>query len=233
MNNWFKDYLIKKIEKAFDDSYKSVNTIIKKYVTATSIEPKVLDIGSGKGDVTKKYLKNVKVDEIYGLDVIKPSKFKSIKYTYLDLEGAKYPYKSNFFDVVISGQTIEHVLDKDKMIEEAHRVLKPGGIFVCATENIASFDNIISVLLGQEPLSQNTGSKLNTTSFLSPNYMKKVGPNGNKYLHKNVPSYYGLQRLCRVNGFKDCKIKSFGNLCKPFELLFPIYNRVIVVYATK
>ena len=233
MKTAIKTYLIKKMENAFEDSYSFVNEIIKDYVNGKTQSMRMLDIGSGTGEVTKKYLKDVNNCDVYGLDVIEPIEFPKIKHTYCNLEGSKFSFDNNYFDIVIAGQTIEHLLNKDLMIEEAYRVLKSGGLFVCATENIASFDNIISLMLGQEPLSQNTGSKFNTTSIISPNYMQPMGPDGNKYLHKNVTSYFGLQRLCNVNGFKSVQIKSFGNIMKLLEYLFPIYNRVVVVYGQK
>jgi len=40
-----------------------------------------------------------------------------------------------FADVFISLETIEHVEDDAAFIEEAFRVLKPGGIFICSTPN--------------------------------------------------------------------------------------------------
>ena len=51
--------------------------------------------------------------------------------------------------------------------------------------------------------------------------------------HKNVCSYYGLQRLYRVHEFEFAKIESFGNLNKVFEKFFSIYNRVISIVAIK
>ena len=52
-------------------------------------------------------------------------------------------------------------------------------------------------------------------------------------LHKNVCSYYGLQRLYGVHEFEVTKIESYGNLNKIFEKIFPIYNRVISIVAIK
>jgi 2-polyprenyl-3-methyl-5-hydroxy-6-metoxy-1,4-benzoquinol methylase len=150
------------------------------------------------------------------------------------LEFDQYPFSPNFFDIIIAGQVIEHILDKDRMIENCHRLLKKDGLFVCATENIASFDNIVSLLFGQEPLSQHTGSKYNSQSIFSPNFMRKVtNKTGNSYHHKNVCSYYGLQRLFKINGFANPQIHSLGNINFIFEKIFKIYNRLIIVSAVK
>jgi len=129
-------------------------------------------------------------------------------------------------------QVIEHLLNKDFLLEEVHRVLKKGGLFILATENIASIDNIFSLILGQEPVTQVTSSKYRTNSILSAQYMQKE-LNGNKYEHKNVNSYFGIKRIFRVNGFKDANLKTYGNVNKLFEILLPIYNRIMVVTSVK
>ena len=42
----------------------------------------------------------------------------------------KLSYLSNFFDIVITSETLEHVPDFDKSMQEIHRVLKPGGTHI-------------------------------------------------------------------------------------------------------
>lgn len=42
----------------------------------------------------------------------------------------RLPYEDGFFDVVISDQVFEHVMDYPGTIREIHRVLKPGGAFM-------------------------------------------------------------------------------------------------------
>ena len=234
INHW----LTKKMNSAFSDSYIVVNTIVKDHLKKTSSTPKqklkVLDIGCGQGDIIKNYLKGIKNCQIYGLDCFEKIENQDIEYFKIDLETDTFPFADNFFDIIIAGQVIEHILNKDRLIETCHRLLKKNSIFVCATENIASFDNIISLLFGQEPLSQHTGSKYNCQSCLSPNFMIKVtDKTGNRYHHKNVCSYYGLLRLFKINGFDDPQIKSLGNLNIIFEKIFKIYNRIIVVSGVK
>ncbi len=48
--------------------------------------------------------------------------------TYLDLP-------DNFADVFISLETIEHLENDAAVVDEAFRVLKPGGLFICSTPN--------------------------------------------------------------------------------------------------
>ncbi|MEI8067719.1 MAG: class I SAM-dependent methyltransferase [Candidatus Shapirobacteria bacterium] len=230
------NFLIKRMVGAFESSYRHINTNIIDYLKLENNKKtlKILDLGCSDFKVTKKYLKNVKNYELHAVDIENKIDNKNIKYIKLDLEKDVLPYKNNFFDIIIAGQVIEHILNKDWFLQESYRVLKSKGLFICATENIASFDNILSLILGQEPLSQHTGSKYNTNSFISPHFMKKVSSKfGNKYAHKNVCSYYGLTRLVKINGFLNFKIISLGNINIIFEKIFKIYNRLLIVYAIK
>lgn len=57
------------------------------------------------------------------------------------------PFKNATFDVYISFETIEHVPDPDALLNEAKRVLKPGGLFILSTPNRV-INNLAS---GQRP----------------------------------------------------------------------------------
>ena len=137
----------------------------------------------------------------------------------------------------MSNQVIEHISNKDTFIKESNRVLKDDGVCITSTENIASFDNILSLMCGQEPLVQSTSHEFYTMSFLSPHFMKNQydfeTPPSLHMMHKNVCSYYGIQRLYKVHGFEVAKLVSYGNLNKIFEKVFPIYNSVVSIVVTK
>jgi SAM-dependent methyltransferase len=47
----------------------------------------------------------------------------------------RLPFRQDTFDLVIAFDTLEHVADRDRMVGEAHRVVRPGRIVVCTTPN--------------------------------------------------------------------------------------------------
>jgi ubiquinone/menaquinone biosynthesis C-methylase UbiE len=51
------------------------------------------------------------------------------------LDGTKLPYTENYFDKIVSFETIEHTTQYKEMLGEFHRVLKPGGIAFISTPN--------------------------------------------------------------------------------------------------
>ena len=42
----------------------------------------------------------------------------------------KLPYENDFFDIVVSFDVLEHILEDNKAVSEVHRVLKKGGYLV-------------------------------------------------------------------------------------------------------
>lgn len=54
--------------------------------------------------------------------------------------GENLPFQDNYFDVFDSWQTIEHVQDQEKCIQEFYRVLKPGGMGILRGPNYFCFN---------------------------------------------------------------------------------------------
>lgn len=64
----------------------------------------------------------------------------------------QFPWGTATFDAVVAGEVIEHVIDTDHLLRETARVLRPGGILVITTPNLASLENRIRLLLGRYPM---------------------------------------------------------------------------------
>jgi len=91
---------------------------------------KILDIGCGNGDFTVE-LMNMGFDA-HGIDLADCDVLGG-KHTKVDLQNEKYPFPDDYFDVVYTKSVIEHLRDPDYMVDEAYRILKPGGTFICLT----------------------------------------------------------------------------------------------------
>jgi SAM-dependent methyltransferase len=62
------------------------------------------------------------------------------------------PFASESADVVIMSELIEHLVDTDAALDEAFRVLKPGGSLLLSTPNLAAWYNRGLVALGVQPV---------------------------------------------------------------------------------
>ncbi len=112
---------------------------------------KLLDIGCGTGYLIE-LLKKQKEAEYYGLDLspemIKVAKSKFDESVTLTIGSADdLPYFSQEFDVVCCVQSFHHYPYPKKAMQEAYRVLKPGGLYILSDTGCSGiakyFDNFV------------------------------------------------------------------------------------------
>lgn len=79
----------------------------------------------------------------------KSRKKLELKFDHFNIEDSPFPYTTSSFDVVVFGEIIEHLLnDPLKVLREIKRVLKPDGILVLTTPNVARLENIARLIAG-------------------------------------------------------------------------------------
>ncbi len=115
----------------------------------------LLDVGCGNGEMLFRYLKQVP-SEFYGVEgspsLKVEAELRGIKVFSYDLNG-RWPFEDGKFDVVYSSQVIEHLHNTRLFVEEAYRVLKPGGTAIITSENLCSLLNWFAMSLGYTPFS--------------------------------------------------------------------------------
>jgi SAM-dependent methyltransferase len=98
---------------------------LAKHVTdlAVNIKGKTLDIGCG----TKPYAHLYRSNEYVGLEIDTPQNRvnKHADYFY---DGNNFPFDEASFDSIVANEVFEHVFNPDEFLNEALRVLKPGGM---------------------------------------------------------------------------------------------------------
>ncbi len=113
-------------ETHWEDIESSTEKLILKHAEKTPC--KILDVGVGMGRLLNKFPSY----ERYGIDISKDylsyAKDKGINVCFSLVEDM--PYKDDYFDIVISTDVLEHVLDLNLAITRILEVLKPDGIFV-------------------------------------------------------------------------------------------------------
>lgn len=68
------------------------------------------------------------------------------------VNNGELPLASSSVDVVIMGELIEHLVDPDNALDEAWRILVPGGTLLLSTPNLAAWYNRALLAVGIQPL---------------------------------------------------------------------------------
>ena len=61
------------------------------------------------------------------------------------------PLRTGSLAAVVMGELIEHVYDPVRLLAECHRALRPGGVLVLTTPNLANVQDRLRFLLGHAP----------------------------------------------------------------------------------
>jgi SAM-dependent methyltransferase len=116
----------------------------------------ILDIGCGDGSATILAAQVNPGHRIMGLDwsadALRHARSRGLTLLRAEAGPAGLPIASGRADVVIMSELIEHLVDPDSALEEARRVLKPGGTLLLSTPNLAAWYNRGLLALGVQPL---------------------------------------------------------------------------------
>ncbi len=170
----------------------------------------LIDVASGTGDVAKLF--SLRTKNLSTITCVEPNEgmlkkgeknlksFKNIKWVKSVAESL--PIADNIYDFYSISYGIRNVSDINKILKEAHRVLKPGGRFMCL-----EFSKIDNELL----------------NFLYKNYSKAIPVLGKyivgsskpyEYLIDSIDTFYNQEQLLKIineNGFTNVEYRNLSN----------------------
>jgi len=164
---------------------------------------RMLDIGCYTGEFTVRIANVVGAEEVYGLDMneeaLKEAQKRGVTPIMGNIERG-IPAEDGFFDLVTANQVLEHVEGTARAFREIRRVLKPGGYAMISVPNLASWHNILLLLLGMQPSSYHVydvqvGNPLHGISLKNP-YSEEIKP------HVKAFTLPALVDIAKLNGFE-------------------------------
>lgn len=192
---------------------------------------RILDIGCGNGGFSLELMEKVSPCQLYGIDVDK----SAIKFAFkravdvIIADTQHLPFKGENFDIVISNQVIEHVLNVDQFIINVQRVLKKNGMFILSTPNLCALHNRFLIMLGQQP------TCLQVSEIQVGNLLRGIKTHG--HVHSFSPA--ALNDLLKYHNFSIEKITGSGMyplphfLQKFFSKIFPSLAVFLIYKARK
>lgn len=137
---------------------------------------KILDIGCGGGLLSNELARAG--HPVTGIDISQTSLDQAKKrdstgtVNYICCDAAKLPFEKESFDVVCAMDFLEHVEEPEKVVQEASRVLKPGGLFFFHTFN-RNFLSYLLVIKCVEWLIPNVPKRMHVYKlFIRPDELK-------------------------------------------------------------
>jgi SAM-dependent methyltransferase len=187
---------------------------ILKCIEPSLREIALLDCGCDDGEWTLQLGARIGSVRLHGIEIVEERRQAALRKGVLaepgDLNGP-FPFGDEQFEIVHANQVIEHLKDTDNFITEIWRTLKPGGYAVICTENLSSWHNIFSLLLGWQPFSLTNvcEKRFQIGNPLAIHY--DVAPsNPQSWQHNRVFAYRGLKEIFAVHGFVIEHIEGSG-----------------------
>ena len=216
-NNYWKDL------KPFGNyKIQRVNEILKQLnqITKKNKNPKILDFGCGDGRSVPIW---GLIGETHGFDLSETAMKKASEifptFNFKFGDACHSEYNSEFYDIIISQEVIEHIIDQEKYFDECFKLLKKGGYLILTTPNKFYFDRVeggnysrqpIENIIDANQLSTLISKKFNKISFYS--IINAKGDFGIYKLFNNIFVKMILKVLGIKNWFNGMKERNFYNL---------------------
>lgn len=127
-------------------------------VDAVAARPaaRVLDLGCGDGQLTARAAAVVPGARVLGMDwsraALDRASGRGVSVVQAELDGVDLPFPDGAFDVVMMNEVVEHLVEVDRAVAEARRVLTPGGFLLLSTPNLAAWFNRLLLAVGIQPV---------------------------------------------------------------------------------
>jgi SAM-dependent methyltransferase len=184
---------------------------------------KVIDLSAGSGYIINEFLKAGADVELYDL-FPEQNTFCKKECWHIDLQKT-FPIETGAADVVILGETIEHLPNQHFFFVEASRILKPGGVLLLTTPNSSSLRSRFSQFL-MESEHYSTPAPNETDAFT-----KWPGSNEGYFSKLFISGLLRLRTLAALSGLSIKKVHRSQGSSTSYLLL--IYYPVLYYFSRK
>jgi SAM-dependent methyltransferase len=195
---------------------------------------RILDVGCGDGMATGLVARLDAANQVVGLDWSTRAVRQAAEQGFAVVSGGVdepgLPIATGAIDIVIMSELIEHLVDTDAALAEVWRVLRPGGVLMLSTPNLAAWYNRGLLAVGVQPV------------FSEVSLRGIHGRPGHQVVgHLRMFTRRALVSLLRANDFERVKVAGAGfhdmpRLLTPIDRLlcgWPSAASILLASATK
>jgi SAM-dependent methyltransferase len=150
-----EDWLLRYMEHCFRATMQLVYTS-PDYLLESNPEVLLLDCGCNNGSFSRELASRLGTQRVIGFELnqrlAKQAAQNCVHVLRADLN-QRFPFCDNSLHVITAFNLLEHLVETERFIAELYRVLVPGGYVIINTPNLASWHNIVALLLGLQPFS--------------------------------------------------------------------------------
>lgn len=160
---------------------------------------RVLDLGCGGGANTQMLFPHRDRVEVVGLDISHRATLAYVSANHAPAVVAAadaLPFADGSFDLVVSDDVIEHLVDTDTYAKEIRRVLGPDGLLALSTPNLAAWFNRLALAAGVQP------------AFSEVSFERVFGRPGNELVgHLRLFTKKAIVQFLQYHGFEIVKVR--------------------------
>lgn len=157
-------------------------------------QQKILEIGMGGGDTLVHIKQHKLASEVVGIDLVElpgsNQRHELIDKTYfIDLDKDDLAFEPGYFDVVIAGDVLEHLIDPWKVLHKLGAVLKTGGHMLISLPNIRDIHALFPIFFKGRFRYTNQGifDKTHMRFFCKRDMINMIESSGPFQIEKSVP----------------------------------------------
>jgi 2-polyprenyl-3-methyl-5-hydroxy-6-metoxy-1,4-benzoquinol methylase len=123
-----------------------IYAMIERVIEEHKLTGRILDYGSGVGQLTRRLLAMNRFDSVTAADIMKAPEdlAPAVEWIEQDLN-SMVPGYTAAFDIVVSAEVIEHLENPRFTVREFFRLLRPGGTVIITTPNNESIRSLIAL----------------------------------------------------------------------------------------
>ncbi len=189
------------LTRVFEASEEENRRVILEAVAGGPPRARLLDVGCDDGAFTVRLRDAARSSSVHGVELVQAraddARARGVDVAVADIEDG-LPFAPAQFDLVHANQVIEHLRGTDAFLRELCRVCAPDGRVVLSTNNLASWHNIASLVLGFQPLPSHVSDELHVGNPLDPR--RDVRHRDRHQAHLRVFTARALSDLAAANG---------------------------------
>ena len=175
----------------------------------------VLEIGAGTGNTLLYAKQNGYAQNIYGIELCEMENSNQKNEFFSDfiignIEEMELPYDEKFFDVILCGDVLEHLIDPYTLLKKLKKYLKDDGCIIASLPNIRQWDILKKIVFQGDFHYENSGilDKTHLRFFTKKTMIElfeNQGFNVKKIVGNNICSTKKYNVIRRFFNYLSCK----------------------------